>query len=542
MTKLNFSLAIFLLLSFTGCQDRIQENFETDIVQYTELLRLPILVVGVAEGDSLIYFKALGSALNDTGTVITPDHMFPIASITKSFTATVMQQMEDKGIISLSDRIDRYPNAYFNQNRWNQNTTIAHVLSHTSESEPVGTNFIYNGGKYNVVFNVFQQINAEIDGGSVTKPFTMEIQKRILDPLELTHTLVEYNQEQHQVLKKFQTWLYTFDRDEQQYRNVPSEWEQMQCGPGYGMISSVTDLIKYSNSLNDEGILKAESYQRLTTPFYPGSPYGLGWFTTTFEGHDLHWGYGYGDYDSAILLRVPSKNLTLVVLSPCSIPSESTRLGFGNPLNSPIVASFVKNYLLDVPKHSFYQQKTEAVIASINSQESRVLIEEAFSVIATTLLSPTTDHIQKEKASEQLKALVQQFPQDQLWESTTVFEVIAQLENTWLLKHFLDRVHRISKFKTVHPAKLYFAGEISEKSGDQPQAISLFEALAEGSDYREQPYKFMAMMKLAKFYLTTQPELAKAYLHQLIRFKEFISVQDDQLEEAKTLLAALAAE
>jgi hypothetical protein len=114
---------------------------------------------------------------------------------------------------------------------------------------------------------------------------------------------VEYNQAQHAALKQFQTDLYTFDQDQRRYRLVSSDWEQMQCGPGYGMISRVGDLIKYSNSLNENEIIKAESYQRLTTPFYQGSPYGLGGFTTAFEGYDLHWGYGYGDYDSAIFIE-----------------------------------------------------------------------------------------------------------------------------------------------------------------------------------------------------------------------------------------------
>jgi hypothetical protein len=181
MSKLKSWAGLISFLYLTGCQHQIQKRFESDIEQYAALMRLPLLVVGVAEGDSLVYFKSVGSSLQDTGIAITPNHMFPIASITKSFTAAAMQQMENEGIISLSDRIDHYPNAYFNENRWNQNTTIAHVLSHTSESQPVGSNFIYIGGKYNLAFNVFQQINAEIDTGAVTKPFTTEIQKRILD-------------------------------------------------------------------------------------------------------------------------------------------------------------------------------------------------------------------------------------------------------------------------------------------------------------------------------------------------------------------------
>jgi hypothetical protein len=47
--------------------------------------------------------------------------------------------------------------------------------------------------------------------------------------------------------------------------------------------------------------------------------------------------------------------------------------------------------------------------------------------------------------------------------------------------------------------------------------------VADGDAYKEQGYKFDAMMKLAKYFENTDPSLCKYYLNNLVRFKEYIS-------------------
>ncbi len=532
----NFIKTLLLLLIVQSIKAQTDAGFKKDVEEYARLLKLPTLAIGVAKGDSLIFFQAIGTASPGTQAPITPDHIFAIASVTKSFTSVVLQQLEAEGKISLSDRIDQYPNKYFTKDRWTNNTTLAHILSHTSESRPPGTNFVYNGGKYNIVFNAFASINPAADTESITRPFTKEVERRILAPLKMTHTLVRYTEAEHSPLKKFVVTPYDYNDSAGTYIPQPVDLPKMECGPGYGMMSSVNDLLKYTRALDNETLISKQRFKKITSPFYPNSVYGEGWFTSNFEGIDICWAYGYGNSDAAILLKVPSKALALVLLSSCSMPSSTTRMGFGNPLNSPIVCSFIRNFIL---KQSAPIQATgeNDIKRKVAATKSNIYIEEAFAKATVSLFSPTTTLPEKEKNVQLLKRLINDFPKSTIWQSATAVELFASLDDDTVLRFASGIVNNLYRTQNLHPAKLFFAGVIQEKLGNKQQAIQLFQKLADGDAYNEQGYKFDALMKLAKYFASSNPALSKQYLANLIRYKDYISSKDKQYKEAKEMLS-----
>jgi CubicO group peptidase (beta-lactamase class C family) len=537
--KIFITLGLLFLLQTIKAQSYL--DFEADVERYAQLLKLPTLAVGVARGDSLIFFNGIGSASSEIQVPITPDHIFPIASVTKSFTSVVLQQLEAEEKISLNDLIDNYPNKFFTKDRWTKNTTLAHIISHTSESNPIGTNFVYNGSKYNLVFNVFSKLNPPIDTESLTRPYTKEIEQRIIRPLGMYHTLVRYTETEHSPLKKFVVTPYDFNVSTGKYLAVPVDLPKMECGPAYGMMSSVADLVKYSWGLDHETIISKERYKRITSPFYANSVQGEGWFTCNFEGIDLSWAYGYGNNDAALFLKAPSKNLTLILLSSCSMPSATTRLGYGNPLNSPIVCSFIRNFILKQDGQIQFDRDIKSIEKEImqntGRNKSRIYIEEAFATAMVTLLSPTTKIADKEKSTQLLKLLIKIYPNDIIWQSTTAFELMASLNDKFILS-FASKISR-NYFQTtnLHPAKIFFAGVIQEKLGNKQNAIQFFKMLAAGDTYCEQGYKFDALMKLAKYFEQPDPKLSKYYLDKLIRYKEYIGLQDGQYKEAKEMIS-----
>ncbi|SFO52128.1 CubicO group peptidase, beta-lactamase class C family [Chitinophaga sp. YR627] len=533
-----------LLLVLQNVKAQTWGDFRTEVDQYAQWLNLPTLAVGIARGDSLIFFHSIGSAATDTNVPITPDHMFGIASLTKSFTSVVMQELEEKGSFALTDPVDKFPNKYFTKDRWTRQTTLAHILSQTSESRPEGTNFIYNGGKYNVVFNAFAALNPPADTESMTRPFTKEVERGILQPLKMTHTLVRYAESEHAALKKYLVPSYRFDHIFQRFIVQPMDITKMECGPGYGMMSSMADLVKYSGGLDAAILISKQRYQKITGPFYPGSPYGLGWFTCNFEGIDLNWAYGYGNADAALLLKVPSKNLTLILLSSCDIPSASTRLGYGNPLNSPLVCSFIRNFIL--PRSNSVQfvrnlkSIEEHILSQVKTSHSRIYIEAAFAGATVSLFSPMTTAVQKSEGLHLLKFLIKHFPADTIWQSPTAFDLIATLEDR-AVSRFAATISQalVRAGQPLHPATLFYAGVIQEKLQHTAEAIKFFTRLAQGDAYDEQGYKFDALMKLARYFQTSNPTLSKQYLGNLMRYKEYINAQDDQYKEAKALMSKL---
>lgn len=487
--------------------------FSKSIEDYCRLLHLPALAVGVAEGDSLIYFKSVGA--------VGADDIFPIASLTKSFTAVALKQMEGEGKLSLQDPISKYPNQYFTPDRWTPQTTLGHLISHTSESNPPGSQFIYNGSKFNIVFNAFSTINKTRDSNDMTRPFTEEIQDRILTPLKMTHTLLRFSENEHGHLRKWLVPVYHLDETTGKFQSAGLNPVGMQSGPGFGMMSTVNDLVKYSSALSRHKLLTDQQYRQLTTAFYPGSAYGEGWFTTRFEGIDIHWAYGYGGNDAALLLRVPSKNLTLVMLAPCSLPSATTRLGYGNPFNAMLVCAFFRNFIPEKTKSPGFT------------------VQEKFARLATLSFSPTCFHLDTVKTQELLLELMTGFPSDAIWQTPTAFELVSNSWNPAILDFGLKMADQYARSAKPHPAKAWYAGLIYQKKGRPEKAVSCYEWLAGGDQYNEQSYKFDAMMELAKWYKDTNTLYCRQILQRMIRFKEYININDRQYSTAKEMLAQL---
>ena len=343
------------------------EDFNKDIQTYTQLLKIPAMAIGVAKGDSLVYFKGIGYANPDTKEPVNADHIFVISSLTKSITSVIMQQMEVEKKLRLNDLLNSFPNQYFTTDRWDDKTTLAHILSHTSESKPIGQGFVYNGGKFNMVYNAFKSVNKINVSDDIYRPYTYEVDTRIIASLHLTHTIARYDSARHYPLTRSVARLYSYNEAQNAYTSATLGFKNMVSGPAFGIMSSVNDLVKYSAAIDKETLISKERYQKITTPFYAGSPQGMGWFVAKFEGLDIHWAYGYGN-DASILLRVPAKNLTLVMLSSTDMASATTRLGFGNPFNSPLVCAFLKAFVADKQKGVHFSESIAAIEKQIKGK------------------------------------------------------------------------------------------------------------------------------------------------------------------------------
>ena len=116
-----------------------------------------------------------------------------------------------------------------------------------------------------------------------------------------------------------------------------------------GMASSAVDLVRYAHALDTHEVLSADAHAEMTRPAVSTDghtlPYGVGWFVQEHDGEKLVWHYGYGAADSALLVRVPRRGLTLVALANSDQLSASSLLGDGDVLTSPVAVSFVKHFV-----------------------------------------------------------------------------------------------------------------------------------------------------------------------------------------------------
>jgi D-alanyl-D-alanine carboxypeptidase len=92
----------------------------------------PGLVMGVRFPDGKTWFGTKGLADIANKVPMTIDHKLRIGSITKTFTATVMLQMAQEGLLGLDDTVEKWLPGILGNYQYHDKITIRQLLNHTS--------------------------------------------------------------------------------------------------------------------------------------------------------------------------------------------------------------------------------------------------------------------------------------------------------------------------------------------------------------------------------------------------------------------------
>ena len=111
---------------------RLSTELEPKIKEEIQQGRVPGFAIGVVRNGKLIFAKGFGVAKLGVNTPITSKSLFHMASVTKTFVATAVMQLVEKGKIDLDAPLIRYlPYFRLNDERY-RTITIRQMLSHTS--------------------------------------------------------------------------------------------------------------------------------------------------------------------------------------------------------------------------------------------------------------------------------------------------------------------------------------------------------------------------------------------------------------------------
>jgi hypothetical protein len=142
---------------------------------------------------------------------------------------------------------------------------------------------------------------------------------------------------------------------------VPGTYPEHFSGAA-GLISTIEDLARYDAALDSGRLVDAASRD---TMFAPGVtpdgtvlPYGLGWFTQEFQDNRLVWHFGGTDIRnpqgrhgwesiSALLLKVPDRELTLIALANVDTVNRMYRLVEGDILRQALAVEFYGRFVAD---------------------------------------------------------------------------------------------------------------------------------------------------------------------------------------------------
>ena len=318
--KLFFVLS--LILFFTN-QSVAQKNKVEEIDSVAKELFDAGKIYGgifVAEGDKILYNKAFGMADMEAEKLNTDNSLFPINSMTKSFTAVLVLQLYEEGLIKLSDPISLYVSD-FKHPKVNQ-ITIHDLLSHRSglqdyflvqlngkmdfdismndmlniigkmelEFEP-GTAFSYNNTGYVLLAKMVQNLRK--------LSFKDALKKYILDPLEMTSST-------YSSTDKLPGAVKLYDQN-----GELAQTNSYFIGDA-GIFSTTKDLHKFLLAINSDKLLSKATWELALTPHslpkeakreFPAnfSPYGYGFGLTEWPYKKMenrltanHGGTGFG--------------------------------------------------------------------------------------------------------------------------------------------------------------------------------------------------------------------------------------------------------
>jgi CubicO group peptidase (beta-lactamase class C family) len=310
---------------------------------------IPGAAVAISKNGRIIYQKGFGVKDLESNDQITPETIFGIASVSKSFTALAIMKLEEEGKLSIHDPVIKYlPEFNIPTIDPIESIKIHHLLTHTTGLAPLhrkeeltkfqehltylsenehdllgkpGEYFSYCNDTFLLLGAIIERITGSL--------FRRYITEELLNPLCMyrsTYSLEEINK-----LDNVST-PYVYDRKREEYQKQP--WPTLgNYEVGGGIRSTVLDLLKYGELYVNSGVSNGKTFisgkqlEKMWQPYFQldrNSYYGYALkVTSDYHGVTLVEHSGGQPGVSANFGFIPELNLVAAVLTNVSDASAS---------------------------------------------------------------------------------------------------------------------------------------------------------------------------------------------------------------------------
>ena len=310
-----------------------------------EPLEIPGMSAAIGERDEIVWARGFGLADRERSISAGPDSIYHLASVTKPYSAVVVLQLVDESKLDLNQ-----PVSDFGVNI-GEGVRVWHLLSHTS-TKPPGTVFRYDGVAFGHLTRIVEQA-----GG---RPFTVELTDRIIRRLGLKHTApnprrIDAAPPDDPGHRTFD--LSRLDRSFMEARLVTGYGRSSLTGTlrpmphltylfaSAGLIASAPDVVRFSLGIDRGELIKESTRTRAFSQVSDSVPYGLGWFVQTHREMKVVWHFGQTSESSSLVVKIPEKQLTFVVLANSNGLSRGRGLGDSADVQRSPVAMLFLNWI-----------------------------------------------------------------------------------------------------------------------------------------------------------------------------------------------------
>jgi CubicO group peptidase (beta-lactamase class C family) len=325
-----------------GLSEEVLDRIAPAMQEYVDDGRLPGVVTMVARGGKIVHWEAVGMRNIEEATLLQPDDIFRIASMTKPITSTAIMMLVESGDIALDDPVSKFIPAFANMSVLEDDgsgtpvdppMTVRHLLSHSGGltygifgDTPVDQAYVQAGlfGKetledyvatvaglpllaqpgeiwnYSVSTDVLGYIVQVVSG----QPFEVFLEERIFEPLGMDDTAFWVPPEKRD---RFTTH-YRVSPEGLQVVDAPEDGRYTQmpgmASGGGGLVSTASDYFRFAQmilqrgQLDDVRILRPETVRTMGTNMLedditpisilgwlaPAYGFGLGFATLVDEG------------------------------------------------------------------------------------------------------------------------------------------------------------------------------------------------------------------------------------------------------------------
>lgn len=290
--------------------------------RYLDALReevgIPGLSVAVVQNRRIVWDTGLGRQDIEQAIPARADTPYLIGDLTQNFAAVVLGLCVERAAFNISQPMSRWSSAIPETG-----AQVRHVLAHASTGNP-GEAYLYDPER-------FAQLTPVADDCSA-RPFRRVVAEDIFDRFVMRDSLpgrdlVAIGATAPEFFDdgRLRAYESVLKRLAVPYRvrggrATRSDYPAEGVSTADGLISTVRDLARFDIALDDNALigqdLRAAAWTNVTTSAGAPLPTGLGWFVQTHNGERLIWQFGsIRDAGSALLLKVPSRDMTLILLA-----------------------------------------------------------------------------------------------------------------------------------------------------------------------------------------------------------------------------------
>lgn len=352
-------------------KEGLLEGFGTYANDIIEQYQIPGVSIGINQNGEHLYYNGFGFRDKEKGLPVTPDTVFGIASITKSFTCVAIMQLQEAGKLSVHDKVIKHLPEFRTPDREKtEQITIHHFMTNSSGLPPLpsllyankrsmdqdpsrkdypgldiddssqgpidtyeelmefiggldftllgppGMHFSYSNDAFALLGAIIQRVSG--------KSYENYVKENILQPAGMVNSTFDLSElENHEDI----TMSYAakeVDGKKEVYP-APVWWDAPSMRAAGYLKSTINDMLLYTEIYRNKGvvgdtrILSEESVKQMTYPYIeiePGKYYGYGLtITPDYYGHKLVEHGGNLKAIASLMSIVPEIGITGVILT-----------------------------------------------------------------------------------------------------------------------------------------------------------------------------------------------------------------------------------